>query len=112
MKTTSTSQKLKTLRRNRHWSQQYMADLLGLSVPAYSKLERSLTGISISRLKLLAIIFEVKASWLLDEEEDEVYKENVLLKEKLKASNAEVIVLQRKLIACYNENDRLTLLPE
>ncbi len=78
-----------------------MAELLGISVPAYSKLECAFTEVSVSRLKLLAGIFEVKASWLLDEEESVVKKENEALKEKLNANNKEIMVLQRKLLACF-----------
>ncbi|WP_316812851.1 helix-turn-helix transcriptional regulator [Pedobacter heparinus] len=101
MKDTTISQKIRALRKKRHWSQKHMADLLGISVPAYSKIECAFTEVSVSRLKLLAIIFEVKTSWLLDEEEAVVRQENEALKEKLKINNKEIMALQRKLLACF-----------
>ncbi|WP_316813849.1 helix-turn-helix transcriptional regulator [Pedobacter heparinus] len=97
------SQKIRALRKKRHWSQKHMAELLGISVPAYSKIECAFTEVSVSRLKLLAGIFEVKASWLLDEEEAVVNQENEVLKEKLNACTAKVMVLQRKLLERFEQ---------
>ncbi|WP_316814269.1 helix-turn-helix transcriptional regulator [Pedobacter heparinus] len=103
MKDTIISQKIRALRKKRHWSQTHMAALLGISVPAYSKIECAFTEVSVSRLKLLAGIFEVKASWLLDEEEAVIKIENEELKEKLNACTARVMLLQRKLLEQYEE---------
>ncbi|WP_316812567.1 helix-turn-helix transcriptional regulator [Pedobacter heparinus] len=107
---TTINQKIRALRKKRHWSQKHMAGLLHISVPAYSKIECAFTEVSVSRLKLLAAIFEVKASWLLDEEEAVVKKENEILKEKLKVSNIEIMALQKKLLACFESKNSRSLL--
>ena len=98
---TNISQKIRALRKNRRWTQRDMAEQLGISVPAYSKLECGTTEVTVSRLKQLAVIFKVKACWLLDEEESVLHHEIEILKEKLRLSSMEIMILQRRLLMCF-----------
>ncbi|MBB5437343.1 transcriptional regulator with XRE-family HTH domain [Pedobacter sp. AK017] len=101
---TSIGKKLRVLRKNRHWLQRDVAERLNISVPAYSKIECAQTEVTISRLKQLAVILEVKVCWLMDGEEDAVlHQENEVLKEQLRASHTEIMVLQKKLLACVEK---------
>ncbi|MBB5438814.1 transcriptional regulator with XRE-family HTH domain [Pedobacter sp. AK017] len=104
MYNTSIGQKLRVLRKNRNWMQRDVAERLNISVPAYSKIECAQTEVTVSRLKQLALILEVKVCWLMDGEEDAVlHQENEVLKERLRLSNMEVMVLQKKLLACVEK---------
>ncbi|MBB5436348.1 transcriptional regulator with XRE-family HTH domain [Pedobacter sp. AK017] len=97
------SQKLRALRKNRGWTQSDMAAQLDISVPAYSKIECAQTELTLGRLKLLATILKVKVCWLLDEDEMVLHQENEELKEKLRLSNIEVMGLQKRLLACFEQ---------
>jgi len=52
-------QKLKALRLTHCLSQKIIADQLGISVPAYSKIETGLIDISFSKVQQIAAIFNV-----------------------------------------------------
>lgn len=95
------SQKIRTLRKNKRWTQRDVAEQLGISVPAYSKIECATTEVTVSRLKQLALILKVNACWLLDEEEAVLHQEIETLKEKLRLSSMEIMILQRRLLTCY-----------
>jgi transcriptional regulator with XRE-family HTH domain len=59
------SEKIRSLRQLRGYSQQNMADSLGVSVNAYSKIECGDTDVSWSRLEQIAKIFEIPISELV-----------------------------------------------
>jgi transcriptional regulator with XRE-family HTH domain len=59
------SDKIRSLRQLRGFSQQNMADSLGLSVNAYSKIECGDTDVSWSRLEQIAKTFEIPTSELV-----------------------------------------------
>ena len=50
-------------------SQQNMADELGITIAAYSNLERGVTEISISRLAIIAAILQLPMVYFLSEEQ-------------------------------------------
>lgn len=61
--------KIRTLRRNREYSQEYMALLLNISQNAYSRLENGKTPITIDRLYQISTILQTNPASLLDAEE-------------------------------------------
>lgn len=61
--------KIRTLRRNREYSQEYMALLLNISQNAYSRLENGKTPITIDRLYQISTILQTNPASLLDSEE-------------------------------------------
>lgn len=58
--------KIRTLRRNREYSQDYMALMLHISQNAYSRLENGKTPITIDRYYEICQILQVKPSELMD----------------------------------------------
>ncbi|QEC42250.1 helix-turn-helix domain-containing protein [Pseudobacter ginsenosidimutans] len=61
--------KIRTLRRNREYSQEYMALLLNISQNAYSRLENGKTPITIDRLYQIGTILQTNPATLLESEE-------------------------------------------
>lgn len=60
--------KLRLLRVEKGWSQENMADTLGLSYNGYAKIERGETDISLSRIEQIANVFRVSALSLIFEQ--------------------------------------------
>ncbi|WEK37632.1 MAG: helix-turn-helix transcriptional regulator [Candidatus Pseudobacter hemicellulosilyticus] len=58
--------RIRTLRRNREYSQEYMALLLNISQNAYSRLENGKTPITIDRLYQICSILQTDPVQLLD----------------------------------------------
>jgi transcriptional regulator with XRE-family HTH domain len=108
-KTKSNQSVGKTIRAIRHqngWSQEDVANKLGISIPAFSKIETGITDINLSRLQQIADIFEMSLPQLLTfEEADENYQSMHLLeaKKKLVQCEDEIVELQRKVIGLYEE---------
>jgi len=57
---------IKQIRELKNFTQEYMADELGISQPAYIKIEQGLTVLKIDRLQQIADILEVDLSVLLN----------------------------------------------
>jgi transcriptional regulator with XRE-family HTH domain len=57
--------KIRTLRTSKGWTQENMAELLGLSPNGYSNIERGETELTMSRLEQIAKLFEMSALDLL-----------------------------------------------
>ncbi len=77
------------------WSQEDMADKLNLSLPAYSKIERDITDINISRLKQIAKVFGIAIVDLVENNNSatvSAFEKSIAEKEKL------IIQLQQKII--------------
>ena len=55
----------RTLRHQRGWSQEDIANRLGISIPAFSKIETGVTDINLSRLEQIANIYDVNVVNLL-----------------------------------------------
>jgi transcriptional regulator with XRE-family HTH domain len=99
----------KNIRAFRHqhgWSQEDVANRLGISIPAFSKIETGVTDINLSRLEQIADIYEIDVVQLLSMDTDEVEKQpsNVnIIQKKLLDREAEIVNLQRKVILLYEE---------
>src|ERR1700760_1107090 len=61
----SVGKNIRTLRHQRGWSQEDVANRLGISIPAFSKIETGVTDINLSRLEQIANIYEVNVVKLL-----------------------------------------------
>ncbi len=98
-------QKIRALRQKQNKSQGKIAEELGISIPAFSKIETGITDINISRLRQIAALFNVSPeSIIVDESIDE--KLNQLktdASQQISDLQNEVIKLQKKLIDSYDE---------
>jgi transcriptional regulator with XRE-family HTH domain len=61
------AERIRQLRRSKDYSQQFMADGLGISQNAYSKLESGKTPIHLARLCELSVLLDIDAHQLLEE---------------------------------------------
>jgi len=68
-KAISISEKVKTLRENLGYSQEYMADMLQVSQQTYSLIEKKPEKSNLLRIQKIATILDVKISFLLNEED-------------------------------------------
>src|ERR1700693_3570963 len=80
----SVGKNIRTLRHQRGWSQEDVANRLGISIPAFSKIETGVTDINLSRLEQIANIYEVNVVNLLslDIEEAEPQVSNLTIAQK------------------------------
>lgn len=102
----SVGKNIRTLRHKRGWSQEDIANKLGISIPAFSKIETGVTDINLSRLEQISKIYEISVVSLLTLEEDVVQPELIQLnsvQKKLVDRESEIAHLQRKVIELYEE---------
>jgi len=102
----SVGKNIRALRHQRGWSQEDVANRLGISIPAFSKIETGVTDINLSRLEQIANIYEVNVVNLLsaDIEEGEPQVSNLsIAQRKILDREAEIANLQRKVIVLYEE---------
>jgi len=102
----SVGKNIRTLRHQRGWSQEDVANRLGISIPAFSKIETGVTDINLSRLEQIANIFEITVAQILSVEEGEVdlTPSNLsIAQKKLVDRESEIASLQRKVILLYEE---------
>ncbi|WP_276090100.1 helix-turn-helix transcriptional regulator [Pedobacter sp. JY14-1] len=105
----SLGEKFRILRQKKGVNQKAMADLLQISIPAYSKLETSITDPNFSRISQIAEVHGLTLRELLDVGEEGVNEQTQLieqLKKKVGELEASVIRLQSKLIDLYDQEDR------
>ncbi|WP_179413936.1 helix-turn-helix domain-containing protein [Mucilaginibacter sp. E4BP6] len=102
----SVGMNIRTLRHQQGWSQEDVADRLGISIPAFSKIETGVTDINLSRLEQIANVFEVSVVYLLamdiKEAEHEPSHLSIAQKKLIDREN-EIATLQRKVILLYEE---------
>jgi transcriptional regulator with XRE-family HTH domain len=102
----SVGKNIRTLRHQRGWSQEDIANRLGISIPAFSKIETGVTDINLSRLEQIANIYEINVINLLsldiEEAEPQVSNLSIAQKKILDREN-EIASLQRKVILLYEE---------
>ena len=102
----SVGKNIRIIRHQRNWSQEDVANRLGISIPAFSKIETGVTDINLSRLEQIATIYEINVVNLLandlEEIEPEVSNLSVAQK-KIIDREAEIANLQRKVIQLYEE---------
>src|SRR5271168_5357484 len=100
----SVGKNIRTIRHQRNWSQEDVANRLGISIPAFSKIETGVTDINLSRLEQIANIYEVNVIHLLSLEVEEVEPQlsNLsIAQKKIIDREAEIANLQRKVILLY-----------
>jgi transcriptional regulator with XRE-family HTH domain len=103
---TSVGKNIRTLRHQRGWSQEDVANRLGISIPAFSKIETGVTDINLSRLEQIANIFEINVVHLLvlNAENIDVTPSSLsIAQKKLTDRESEIANLQRKVILLYEE---------
>lgn len=61
-------EKIKTMRELKQWSQESMAEKLGMSVTGYAKIEQGKTRLSVDRLEKIAEIFDLNILELLSKD--------------------------------------------
>jgi len=102
----SVGKNIRTLRHQRGWSQEDIANRLGISIPAFSKIETGVTDINLSRLEQIANIYEINVINLLsldiEEVEPQISNLSIAQKKILDREN-EIANLQRKVILLYEE---------
>jgi transcriptional regulator with XRE-family HTH domain len=103
----SAGKNIRVLRHEHGWSQEDVANRLGISIPAFSKIETGVTDINLSRLEQIANIFEVSVVNLLSldhTEEAPVQDQSLnIVQKKLVDRETEIASLQRKVILLYEE---------
>lgn len=102
----SVGKNIRTLRHQHSWSQEDVATRLGISIPAFSKIETGVTDVNLSRLEQIAGIFEVNVINLLSLEAEEAEPQVSTLsiaQKKIIDREAEIANLQRKVIFLYEE---------
>ena len=103
----SAGKNIRTLRHEHGWSQEDVANRLGISIPAFSKIETGVTDINLSRLEQIANIFEVSVVNLLSlEYTAEPSTQDLslsIIQKKLNDRETEITNLQRKVILLYEE---------
>ena len=100
---------IRLLRQKEYKTQGEIAKMLGISTPAFSKIETDITDVNLSRLKQIADLFGVEPASLLTpgQIDESSRRENEVLTEKLAASQQYCAELQAKLIAAYEMLDQL-----
>jgi len=103
--------KIRSLRQRELKGQTAIAKNLGLTTAAYSKIEKGITDINISRLTQIAALFNVKPETLLPSyiEEERIAESFEGYVEKIDALKSEVIKLQAELINAYEKIENLKL---
>ncbi|MDB5148713.1 MAG: helix-turn-helix protein [Mucilaginibacter sp.] len=102
----SVGKNIRTFRHQHGWSQEDVANRLGISIPAFSKIETGVTDINLSRLEQIANIFDVNVVNLLalDTEEVDMKPSSLnVAQKKLIDRESEIANLQRKVILLYEE---------
>jgi transcriptional regulator with XRE-family HTH domain len=98
--------KIKALRQQRGWSQSHIAELLNISVPAFSKIESDITDLSVSRLRQIADVFNVSAVELISNQPDpsqSLLDELQEAKNTIAAQNLKINHLQEYIITLYEQ---------
>jgi transcriptional regulator with XRE-family HTH domain len=102
----SVGKSIRILRHQHGWSQEDIANRLGISIPAFSKIETGVTDVNLSRLEQIANIYEVSVVQLLtvDNEQAETAPSHLnVIQKKLTDRETEIANLQRKVIELYEE---------
>ena len=66
---------IRKVRELRNYTQEYMADQMGLSISGYGKIERSDSDISLSRITQIAAILNISRAKLLEFNSDQILNE-------------------------------------
>ena len=129
-----TGQKLRLLREFRNYSQEYIAEKLGITQHAYSRIENNLTKLTAERLERLAAILNIPPLELLSDKEpvisfsdpgassaspikDDHWKEIIentrqLYGQVICGKDEKIAFLESEIRALRKERDRIILLVE
>lgn len=66
-------EKIKLLRQSRKWSQEYLAEKLGMSANGYGEIERGHSRMTFEKLEELSQLFEVPLNELCDDESTNIF---------------------------------------
>ena len=102
----SVGKNIRTLRHKNGWSQEDVANRLGISIPAFSKIETGVTDINLSRLEQIANIYDINVVNLLALDAEAIEPQNSSLnvaQKKIVDRETEIASLQRKVILLYEE---------
>ena len=103
----SVGKSIRILRHQHGWSQEDIASRLGISIPAFSKIETGITDINLSRLEQISALFEMSVVQLLTynevEQDQKIASELENVNKKLMDRETEVIDLQKKVIELFEE---------
>ena len=91
------AEKIRLLRLEKGFSQENVADMLGISTTAYGDIERGKTDLTLSRLQTIAHVFETSWNNLLEEENSMSIQLQQLELEKLQIEN-EKLRLENQLL--------------
>jgi transcriptional regulator with XRE-family HTH domain len=103
---TTVGQSIKLIRQRNGWTLEDVANRLGISIPAMSKIETGVTDVNLSRLEQIADVYNVSLLQLLNiynEELAPIEFNSDILKKKISEQEAEITALQRKVIELYEE---------
>jgi transcriptional regulator with XRE-family HTH domain len=98
------AEEIRRLRMAKSFSQDYMAEKLGITQQAYSKIENQVSEASLSRLQQIAQILDVPLPHLLGLTEEEMSNGSVTPSER--KVYHEIIVNQQKIIEMQEETIR------
>lgn len=65
--------KIKAIRKTQQWTQEEMAEKLGITASSYAKIERGFTQLNMDKLQRIAEVFNVKITELLSNEKGLVF---------------------------------------
>jgi len=98
---------IRSLRQQYGWSQGDIAAKLGISIPAFSKIETGVTDVNLSRLEQIATVFAIPLANLLAPEEIQPDISQQLeveaIMQKVQERESQISALQKKVIVLYEE---------
>ncbi|EHQ27916.1 helix-turn-helix domain protein [Mucilaginibacter paludis DSM 18603] len=106
---------IKLLRHEKGWSQSDFAAKLGISVPAFSKIENGLTDLHLSRLNNIAKILDMSIVELLSFQKsvrNNDANELDSAKESIKNYMEQILNLQKQVILLHEEIRKLSKAPK
>ena len=99
--------KIKSLRQQKDWTQGDIAKQLGISIPAFSKIETGITDINLSRIEQIAKLFNLSVVKLFTLNEEEELPSHIseieTLNQKLHERDKKIFTLQKKLIELHEK---------
>ena len=101
---------IKSLRRQKGWSQNDFATRLGISVPAFSKIENGITDLHLSRVSSIADVLDISLTELLFDNQELAINETSelsLSKTTIIAYKERILDLQKQVILLHEEIRRI-----
>jgi len=98
---------IRMLRQQHGWSQGDVAGKLGISIPAFSKIETGVTDVNLSRLEQIAAVFSVPLANLVApaNSEPDLHQQHEVeaIVQKVNERETQISSLQKKVIVLYEE---------